>query len=72
MKWSVVITVVVALGVVAGGGYVLIHQREIRVEVLGVQPPATREQTEADRARRDIGTYKDAKHPSFPGSEKKE
>ena len=72
MKFSVVITVVVALGVVIGGGYYLIQQREIRVEVSGVQPSATRKQTQADRARLDIGTYKDAKHPSFPGSEKKE
>lgn len=72
MKFSVVITVVVALGVVVGGGYYLIQQREIRVEVPGVQPSATRDQTQADRARQDIGTYKDAKHPSFPGSEKKE
>ena len=72
MKLSVVITVVVALGVAVGGGYYLIQQREIRVEVSGVKPSATHEQTQAERARQEIGTYKDAKHPSFPGSGKKE
>ena len=72
MKFSVVITVLVALGVVTGGGYYFIHQREIRVDVPAIQAPATREQTEAERARKDIGTYKDAKHPSFPGSERKQ
>ena len=72
MKFSVVITVVVVLGVIAGGGYYFIHQREIRVEVPAIQAPTAREQTEAERARKDIGTYKDAKHPSFPGSEKQE
>ena len=72
MNMSVVITVMVALGVVAGSGYYLIHQREIRVDVPAIQAPAAREQTEAERARKDIGTYKEAKHPSFPGSEKKQ
>ena len=72
MKLSIVITVLVVLGVVAGGGYYFIHQREIRVEVPAIQAPAAREQTEAERARKNIGTYKDAKHPSFPGSEKQE
>jgi hypothetical protein len=72
MKLSVVIAVVVAMGVVVGGGYVLIQQREVRVEVSGVNAPATRESIGADRARQDIGTYQEAKHPSFPGSEKKE
>jgi hypothetical protein len=72
MKLSVVITVLVVLGVIAGGGYYFIHQREIRVEVPAIQAPTAREQTEAERARKDIGTYKDAKHPSFPGSEKKQ
>ena len=71
MKLSIVITVLVVLGVVAGGGYYFIHQREIRVEVPAIQAPAAREQAEVERARKDIGTYKDAKHPSFPGSEKK-
>lgn len=72
MKWSVVIAVVVALGVVAGGGYYLIYQREVRVEVTAIQAPATPEHTMAERARQDIGTYKEARHPSFPGPEKKE
>ena len=72
MKLSVAITVLVVLGVIVGGGYYFIHQREIRVEVPAIQAPTAREQTEAGRARTDIGTYKDAKHPSFPGSEKKQ
>ncbi len=72
MKWSVVITVVVALAAVAGGGYYVLHQREIRVELRGAQPPAEREKADAARAREEIGTYKDARHPSFPGWEKKE
>ena len=72
MKLSVVVTVLVALGVVAGGGYYFIHQREIQVAVPAIQAPAAREQAEVERAREDIGTYKDAKHPSFPGSEKKQ
>ena len=71
MKLSVVITVLVALGVVAGGGYYFIHQREIQVAVPAIQAPNAPEQKE-ERARKDIGTYKDAKHPSFPGSEKKQ
>ena len=71
MKLSVVITVLVALGVVAGGGYYFIHQREIQVAVPPIQAPATRERKE-EPGRKDIGTYKDAKHPSFPGSEKKQ
>ena len=71
MKLSVVITVLVALGVVAGGGYYFIHQREIQVAVPAIQAPNAREQKE-ESARKDIGTYKDAKHPSFPGSEKKQ
>ena len=70
MKLSIVIAVLVVLGVVAGGGYYFIHQREIRVEMPRIEAPAAREQKE-ERARNDIGTYKDAKHPSFPGSEKK-
>jgi len=64
MKWSVIIAVVVVLGL-AGGGYYIIHQREIRVETISTQPDAA-------RGREDIGTYKDAKHPSFPGSQSKE
>ena len=64
MKWSVIIAVVVVLGL-AGGGYYIIHQREIRVETISTQPDAA-------RAREDLGTYKDAKHPSFPGSQSKE
>ena len=44
MKLSVVITVLVALGVVAGGGYYFIHQREIQVAVPANQVPAAREQ----------------------------
>lgn len=71
MKSSVVVTVLVVLGVIAGGGYYFIHQREIRVEVPAIQAPTAREQKE-ERVRKDIGTYKDAKHPSFPGSEKKQ
>lgn len=71
MKLSVVITVLVALGVIAGGGYYFIHQREIQVVVPAIQAPASREQKE-DRVRKDIGTYKDAKHPSFPVSETKQ
>ena len=71
MKLSVVITVLVALGVVAGGGYYFIHQREIQVAVPAIQAPAAREQKE-EHVRKDIGTYKDARHPSFPGSEKKQ
>jgi hypothetical protein len=70
MKWSVAITVAIALAIVATGGYYVLYQREIRVELPGVQPPAEREN--AARAREEIGTYKDARHPSFPGSEKKE
>jgi len=65
MNWSVIIAVVVVLGLAAGGGYYIIHQREIRVEAISTQPDAA-------RAREDIGTYKDAKHPSFPGSQNKE
>lgn len=72
MKLSVVIAVVVALGVVVGGGYYVIHQREVRMEVTATQAPATPEHTGADRARQEIGTYQEAKHPSFPGSAKKE
>jgi flagellar basal body-associated protein FliL len=68
MKVSVVIAVLVVLGVVAGGGYYFIHYRELRVEAV----PAEREKPDAARAREEIGTYKDARHPSFPGSEKKE
>ena len=64
MKWSVIIAVVVVLGL-AGGGYYIIHQREIRVETISTQPDAA-------RSREDIGTYKDAKHPSFPGPQNKE
>ena len=71
MKLSVVITVLVALGIVAGGGYYFIHQHEIQVVVPAIQAPAAREQKE-ERVRKDIGTYNDAKHPSFPGSEKKQ
>jgi len=65
MKWSVIIAVVVVLGLAVGGGYYIIHQREIRVETIST--PA-----DAARAREDIGTYKDAKHPSFPGSQDKQ
>jgi hypothetical protein len=72
MKWSVVAIVVAALAAVAGGGYYVLHQHEIRVELTGAQPPAERERAEAARTKEEIGTYKDAKHPSFPGSEKKE
>jgi hypothetical protein len=72
MKWSVIIMVVVALGIVAGGGYYLIQQREVRVDVRAAQPPTGRDKAEAGQVKEDIGTYKDAKHPSFPGSEKKE
>lgn len=68
MKVSVVIAVLVVLGLVAGGGYYFVQHREIRVEVV----PAEREKPDAARAREEIGTYKDAKHPSFPGPEKKE
>ena len=71
MKFSVAITVLVVLGVIAGGGYYFIHQREIQVAAPAIQAPAAREQKD-ERVRKDIGTYKDAKHPSFPGSEKKQ
>ncbi len=67
MKWSLIIAVVVVLGA-AAGGYYIIHQREIRVESV----PADRDRADAARAKEEIGTYRDAKHPSFPGSEKKE
>jgi len=40
--------------------------------VRAAQPPTGRDKAEAGQVKEDIGTYKDAKHPSFPGSEKKE
>ena len=65
MRWSIVISVLVAVAAVGGGAYYVIHQHEIRVESVGGQPAT-------ERAKEDIGTYKDAKHPSFPGAEKKD
>lgn len=65
MKWSIVISVLVAVAAAGGGAYYIIHQREIRVEGTASQPTT-------ERAREDIGTYKDAQHPSFPGPEKKD
>jgi uncharacterized protein DUF2749 len=65
MKWSIVISVLIAVAAVGGGAYYIVYQREIRVEGTTGQPAA-------ERAREDIGTYKDAKHPSFPGPEKKD
>ena len=72
MKWSVVVTGVVVLAGVVGGGYYVLHRHEIRVELPGAQAPAERQKPDAARAREEIGTYKDARHPSFPGSDKKE
>jgi len=65
MRWSIVISVLIAVAAAGGGAYYIIHQREIRVEGAAGQPAA-------ERPREDIGTYKDAKHPSFPGPEKKD
>jgi hypothetical protein len=67
MKWSLIVAVVIVLGAAAGGYYIL-HQREIRVEATA----ADRDKPDAAQGREEIGTYKDAKHPGFPGSEKKE
>ena len=67
MKWSMIVAVVVVFAA-AAGGYYIIHQREIRVEATAVD----RDKPDAAQVREEIGTYKDAKHPGFPGSEKKE
>jgi hypothetical protein len=66
MKWSVVVAVVLAIAAAGGGAYYIIHQHEIRVEI-----PAGKASSTA-AAREQMGTYKDAKHPSFPGTDKKE
>ena len=71
MKWSIVVSVVVAAIAVGGGAYYVIHRHEIRVEVATPQSSGDRERA-GTRAREDIGTYKDAKHPSFPGPDKSE
>ena len=72
MKGSVVVGVVVVLAAVVGGGYYVLHRHEIRVELTGAQPPAERDNGDAARTKENIGIYKDARHPSFPGSDKKE
>jgi len=66
MKWSVVVAVVVAVAAAGGGAYYIIHQHEIRVEI-----PAGKASSTAE-AREQIRTYKDARHPSFPGQDKKD
>jgi hypothetical protein len=72
MKWSIVVAVLVAVGVAAGGGYYVLHQHTMQAEVSVVPSPLPREPAEAEQARRDIGTYQDAKHPSFPTAGKQE
>jgi hypothetical protein len=65
MKWSVVVAVV-AVAAAGGGAYYIVHHHEIRVEV-----PAGKASSTAE-AREQMGTYKDAKHPSFPGGGNKD
>ncbi len=66
MKWSVIVAVVVAVVAAGGGAYYIVHQHEVRVGI-----PAGKASSTAE-AREQMGTYKDAKHPSFPGADKKE
>lgn len=71
MKWTVVVAVMVVIGV-AGGGYYFLQPHSMRVEVHVDQPSSPRGPAEAEQVRRDIGTYRDAKHPGFPEQEKRE
>ena len=66
MKWSVIVAVVVAVAAAGGGAYYIVHQHEVRVEISAGKASSTAE------AREQMGTYKGAKHPSFPGADKKE
>jgi hypothetical protein len=70
MKWSIIVGVVVVLAAVGGGAYYVI-QHEIRVEMPAPQTSSDRDKS-GTRATEEMGTYKDAKHPSFPGPNKKE
>ena len=66
MKWSVIVAVVLTIAGASGEAYYITHQHEIRVEI-----PAGKASSTAE-AREQMGTYRDAKHPSFPGADKKE
>ena len=73
MKWTVVVAVLVVIGVAAGGSYFyFLHPSGARVDVRVEPAAAQREPSEAEQVRRDIGTYREAKHPGFPDQEKRE
>ena len=73
MKWTVVVAVLVVVGVAAGGSYFyFLHPSATRVDVRVEPAAAQRESAEAEQVRRDIGTYRDARHPRFPDQEKRE
>lgn len=73
MKWTVVVAVLFVVGVAAGGSYFyLLHPPATRVEVRVEPAAAHRDPAEAEQVKRDIGTYREAKHPGFPDQEKRE
>jgi len=73
MKWTVVVAVLVVVGVAAGGSYFyFLHPSGTRVDVRVEPAAAHREPAEAEQVKRDIGTYREAKHPGFPEQEKRE
>ena len=66
MKSSIIVSIVLAIAAVGGSAYYVIHQHQITVEIPSSQKPSDWEKV-GQRAKEEIGTYKDAKHPSFPG-----